>query len=283
MHQNLPVKINVLPARHGISWLVQSLVLLRAQTGRLLLLSLLLQLLLGMTRVPMIGLLIVIAMPALSAGLLQAFQLVAAGQRPLTTTLFVPLAAGQRTGRLLGLGVVMFGVGILSVSLLLSGSEGMLDADLLARIEQGDMEALALIDPQLIMRMGIAVAVGVGLTGTLSFMAIPLLWFRGQKLGTALISGMRALLVNWKPFTVLALALAALLIPAALVVAILFQVAGTAGIFSLVLMGLVVLIALAFQLAVFGTQYCSFRDIYGPDAALPEQGADRPDDTQLLA
>jgi hypothetical protein len=48
-------------------------------------------------------------------------------------------------------------------------------------------------------------------------------------------------------------------------------------------MALVVLIALALQLAVFGTQYCSFRDIYGLDAAPPEPGPGQPGDSQLLA
>lgn len=276
-------EIRIFPARYGISWLVQSLALIRAQPARLLFLAVMLQLILGLTRLPLIGLFIVIAMPALSAGLLQAFRLVAAGQRPLTVTLFAPLAAGPRTGRLLLLGVLLFAIGILSVSLLLTGSESMIDPELLARIEQGDMDALAAIDPQLILQIGMAMVVGVSLSGTLSFMAIPLLWFHDQKLSAALISGIKALFLNWRPFTVLALGLAILLVPVVLIVAILFQVAGTAGIFSVVLIGLVMVIALAFQLAIFGTQYCSFRDIYALDSIEPEAGAGDISDSQLLA
>lgn len=254
---------------------------MRAQPGRLLFLAVLLQLVLGLARVPLIGFFIIIAMPALSAGLLQAFNMIAAGQRPASTVLFVPLAAGPKTGRLLLLGALMVVVGIVAVSLLLAGSESTLDPELVARIEQGDTQALAELDPDLLLRIFGAIAVGVSLSGTLSFMAIPLLWFRDWKLGAALISGIRALFVNWRPFTVLGLGLAALLTPVALALAMLFPVAGTGGVFSLLLLGSIVLVALAFQVLVFGVQYCSFRDIYGLD--VPLAGAGSGADDQLLA
>ncbi len=276
-------KINLLPARHGFAWLAQSLILMRAQPARLLMLALLLQLILGLARLPLIGIFIIMAVPALSAGFLQAFRLVAAGQRPAMVTLFAPLASGRRAGRLLALGALMFVIGILSVSLMLSGSESMLDADLLARIEQGDMDAVAALDPALISRIVVAVAVGISLSGTLSFLAIPLLWFHEQKLGLALISGLRAMFLNWRPFTVLALGLTALLLPVAVAVAILFALAGTAGGLSFILLGLIMLIALAFQLAVFGTQFCSFRDIYGLGSDGTGSGMNQTSDHQLLA
>lgn len=273
--------MNKLPALHGISWLAQGFALMRAQPSRLLFLAVLLQLVLGLARVPLLGFFVVLAMPALSAGLLQAFRMIAAGQRPTSTVLFAPLAAGPKTGRLLLLGALMVVVGIASVSLLLSGSETLLDPELLTRIEQGDTQALAALDPDVLLRMFSAIAVGVALSGTLSFMAIPLLWFNDWKLGAALISGIRALFVNWRPFTVLGLGLAALLIPMALALAILFQAAGSAGVFSVLLLGLILLLALAFQLLIFATQYCSFRDIYGLDAPLAGGGLDAED--QLLA
>lgn len=254
---------------------------MRAQPGRLLFLAVLLQLVLGLARVPLVSFFVIIAMPALSAGLLQAFRMIAAGQRPASTVLFAPLAAGAKTGRLLMLGALMVVVGIVSVSLLLSGSQSTLDPELLVRIEQGDTQALAELDPALLLRMFSSIAVGISLSGTLSFMAIPLLWFHDWKLGAALTSGIRALFVNWRPFTVLGLGLAALLVPVALAVAVLFQTAGTGGVFSLLLVGLMVLVALAFQLLIFGAQYCSFRDIYGLDA--PPAGAGSGADDQLLA
>jgi hypothetical protein len=276
-------KIRVLPGRHGLAWMMQSLLLMRAQPARLLFLAVLLQLLLGLTRIPLLGLLIVIAVPALTAGLLQAFGEVAAGRPATSAALFAPMASGPRTGRLMAMGAVLFAVGILSVSLVLSGSTDLLDAELLARLEQGDMEAVAMLDPDLIMRFALAIAVGVSISGTLSFLAIPLVWFNDSKLGAAFLSGLQALLMNWKPYTVLALAMTAILIPIALAIAVLFQAAGSAGVFAFILLGVIMLLALAFQMLVFGTQYCSYRDIYGikPDPSDPP-GSDQ-DDTQLLA
>ena len=273
----------VLPAAYGLNWLTQSLALMRAQPGRLLLLAVFLQLILGLTRLPVAGLFIMLAVPALSAGILQAFHQVAGGRRPPTAVLLSPLAAGQRTGRLLLLGALMMAVGFGVVSAILAGSENALDPDLLARIEQGDTEALTLIDPQVIFRMAFAIAAGVGLSGTLSFLSIPLVWFGDRKLGVALLEGLKALCVNWRPYTLLALALAGLLVVVALALGILFQAAGSAGLFSVVLLGLVMLIALAFQLLIFGTQYCSFRDIYGLDAPAGLADSTAANDDQLVA
>lgn len=276
-------EIKVLPARHGIAWLAQSFMLIRAQPGRLLFLVVLLQLILGLTRLPVLGIFIIMAMPALSAGLLQSLRLVATGQRPATVTLFVPLASGPRSVRLLLLGVLMFTVGIVSVSLMMSGSAELLDADLLARIEQGDMEAITAIDPAIMTRAFIAIAIGVSISGTLSFLAIPLLWFGDRKLGVALISGLRAMFLNWRPFTMLAFGLMALLVPVAVAIAILFQLAGSSGGLSVILLGAIMLIALVFQLVVFGTQLCSYREIYGLDTDATGSVGGSGDDHQLLA
>lgn len=277
------MKIKVLPARHGLGWLAQSFVLIRAQPGRLLFLVVLLQLILGLTRLPVLGLFIIMVMPALSAGVLHAIRQVANGQRPPAGVLFAPLVSGPRTGRLLLLGALMFVIGILCVSLLLSGSESLLDPELLARIETGDVDAVSALDPDLISRAVMAIAAGVSISGTLSFLAIPLLWFGDQKLGSALIGGLRAMFMNWRPFTMLAVGLMALLVPVAMAMAILFQFAGSSGGLSLLLLGGIMLIALMFQLAVFATQFCSFREIYGLDAGLNDSGSQAADDHQLLA
>jgi len=276
-------KIGVLPASHGLGWLMQSLALVRAQPARLLLLVLLLQLILGLSRLPVLGVLVIIAVPALSAGILQAFRLVAGGQRPTPALLFAPLAARPRTGRLLALGVVLLMVGIFLLSLMLAGSENLLDADLLARIEKGEIDALAALDPVVVRRFMMAVLVTVAISGTLSYLAVPLIWFREEKLGAALVQGLVALLRNWRPFTVLALGLAALLLPLAAAAGILFYLAGAAGALSFVFVGLIMIFTLAFQLVIFGTQYCAFRDIFGLEAGGGGKGPDADQDDQLLA
>lgn len=274
--------IRVVPAMEGLAWLARSVALLRAQPGRLLFLAVVLQLIIGLARIPLLGFFIVLAIPALSAGLLQAFRLIETGLRPPSAVLFSPLAAGQKTGRLLMLGAVMVAIGVVSVSLILSGTDALLDPALVTRIEQGDAQALAELDPNLLLRMVAAIAVGVALTGTLSFMAIPLIWFHDQRLGAALGSGIRALLINWRPFTVLGLGLAALLIPVALVVAMLLQVATSAGALSLLLVGVMMLVALAYQLIVFGAQFCSFCEVYGVETFPPGSPGENQGD-QLLA
>jgi hypothetical protein len=64
---------------------------------RLLFLAVLLQLILGLARVPVLGLIVILAVPALSAGILQAFWLVAAGKRVTVSVLFAGFA-GVKTG-----------------------------------------------------------------------------------------------------------------------------------------------------------------------------------------
>ena len=276
-------KINVLPANYGLGWLMQSLALLRAQPARMLFLALLLQLILGLSRVPVLGVMVIIAVPALSAGILQAFRLVAEGHRPSPALLFAPLVARPRTGRLLALGAVLLLAGIFSLSLMMAGNDNLVDADVLARIEQGEIDALAALDPALVRRFMLAALVTVAVSGTLSYLAVPLIWFRGEKLGAALARGVSALSRNWKPFSILALGMLALLLPLGAAAGFLFYLAGTTGALSSIFVGLILIFTLVFQLIIFGTQYCAFRDIFGLDeeSAGPTSAAGK--DDQLLA
>ena len=60
----------IVPPSHGFAWMVQSLSLIRLQAGRLVLIGLLMQLILGLSQLPLIGLLIMLSVPGLTAGLL---------------------------------------------------------------------------------------------------------------------------------------------------------------------------------------------------------------------
>lgn len=275
-----PTELRRVPAAHGLAWLMQSLSLLRLQAGRLLLVALLMQLVLGLTQLPLIGLLIVLCVPGLSAGLLECFHVTAQGGRPALQLLFRPLASTSHNARLLGLGALVFAVGMVSMSLLLSGSEELLDPALLERIEQGDLEAVASLNQESLGRMALALLIGVAVSGTLSYFAIPLIWFRNCKLGAALTTGLRALIVNWQAFLVLGLGLVLVLVPVALASGFLFAVSGPPGLATAVVMGLVMALLLLFQLMLFGTQYCAFRDIFGL-AAAAAQPVD--DEDQLVA
>jgi hypothetical protein len=118
--------------------------------------------------------------------------------------------------------------------------------------------------------------VGLAISGTLSYFAIPLIWFHDRKLGAALGKGLHALVVNWQPFLALGVGLLLLFLPLALVSGALFSLAG-GGLLTTVVLGLITILLLLFQLMLFGTQYCAFRDIFGMPAeaaAPPEAGGD---------
>jgi hypothetical protein len=102
---------------------------------------------------------------------------------------------------------------------MLSGSQDLLSAELLARIEQGEVDAISELDPAVLMQFAYAVAVGVGISGTLSYLAIPLLWFRNEKLVASIVNGCKVMALNWRAFSMLALVLVLLLIPAAALMA----------------------------------------------------------------
>ena len=281
MNNKSNTEIRVLPTRQGVAWLLQSMALLRAQPGRLLFIAVLLQFMMGLTQLPVIGFLLIISVPALSAGLLQAFLITAEGGRPSPHLLFQPLLSGAKTIRMLAMGALMFIVGILTVSLVLSGNEAMLNQELLMSIEQGDIEALSSLDPALVQSMMFAFLIGISVSGTLSYMTIPLMWFHDHKLGSALVLGLKALFANWKPFLLLGLGLAGLMLPVVMAAGFLFIWAGSAGALSIIVLALVMILLLAFQLILFGTQYCAFRDIFAMESG--PTGSGQPDDSQLVA
>jgi hypothetical protein len=260
-----------------MAWLVQTFVLLRLQPARLLLIALFMQLVLGLTQLPLLGLLVVLSVPGLSAGLLEAFNMTAQARRPGLRTLFVPLASGAHNGRLLAVGALVFGIGIVSMSLLLTGSDELMDPALLSRIEQGDLEALASLNQETLRQMVLAFLVGLSVSGTIGYFAIPLIWFSHFKLGAALLTGLRALFVNWAAFLVLSLGLLLVLLPVAVISGILFSMAASGGLMTTIVLGLIMILLLVFQLLLFGTQYCAFRDIFemtvdaGPPPANEDQ------------
>lgn len=268
------------PAGNGFGWLARSLGLLRMQTARLLLLALLMQLILGLTQLPLLGLLIVLSVPGLTAGLLEAFLVTARGGRPALSLLFAPLASGRHTGRLLAMGALVFAIGVLCISAMLSGSEQLMDPAVLERIEQGDIEAMAALNQESLGRMVLAFVVGIAISGTLSYFTIPLIWFHDRKLGAALGLGLKGLLVNWKPFLALSLGLLLLFLPIAVVSGALFSLVTAGGLASALVMGLIMVLLLLFQMMLFGTQFCAFSDIFGLPAQAPPAAED---DSQLVA
>jgi len=273
--------IRKMPAARGLAWVTGSWAMIKRQPLRLLLISLLFQFLLSFSQANALGLVVILCLPLLSAGLLQAFFLVERGEKPLLAVLFMPFTAGKSVSQLLLLGAIVMALGLLVMSLVLAGQMVDLDPELLKRIEQGDIDALQLVDPAVVENAVIAMAIGAAVSGSITYFSVPLIWFNKQGLGSALIMGLRALGRNWQPLLVIGALLALLAVPIILMFGTFYMSAINDGTASIWLGALVLLIGPVFQLLLFGTQYLAFKDIFGMDDAVDGSVKKAPD--QLVA
>ena len=259
--------IRKLPAARGLAWVTGSWGLVKRQPLRLLLISLFFQFILSFSQTGALGLVVILCLPVLSAGLLHAFFLVENGGKPMVAVLFMPFTSKGNLGALLLLGGVSMALALLVVSFALAGQVLNIDPDIILRIEQGDLDALQQIDPQVMESAVMAMALGATISGTVTYFAIPLIWFRKCQMGNALVTGLRALGRNWKPLLVIGLILAALAVPILLLFVSFYLSALSEGTGSTLLALLLLVIGPLFQLLLFGTQYFAFRDIFGLDEA----------------
>jgi hypothetical protein len=267
--------IERLPAGRGLAWLTAALELLRRQPFRLLLFGLVMQFLAGLTQAGALGILFVLSVPALTAGILRAFYTVDSGQRPPLIMLFSAFGSPDRLLRLVLLGGLMLAGAIAAVMLVLSGTIAGMPPDTLARLEQGDVEALLTVDPGILERLMFALIAGLLISGTLSYFAVPLIAFMDLPLGRAIAAGLSGMLRNWRPFLVLGLVLAVLAVPVAVLSALVLGLSATGSGVSPLLTLLMLLAAVIYQMIVFATQYVAFREIFGlrpPAARLTEDG-----------
>jgi len=268
MSDQAPLSIRKLPAARGLAWVSGSWGLVKRQPLRLLLISLFFQFLLSFSQTGPLGLVVILCLPVLSAGLLHAFLLVEHGEKPMLAVLFMPFTAKGSIGSLLLLGGVAMAVALLIVTLALAGQMLDIDPDIIIRIEQGDLDALQLIDPQVMQSAVLAMALGAAISGSITYFSVPLIWFRKQKVGSALITGLKGLGRNWKPLLVIGLFLAIVAVPIVLLFGSFYLSALSQGTASTLLGFLLLLLGPMFQLLLFGTQYLAFRDIFGLDEAV---------------
>lgn len=270
----------VLPPSRGFAWLGQSVAILRFQAGRLLFLAVLMQVIISLVQVPILGLFVLLSVPALNAGILEAFHQAGRGQPPQVSLLFAPLASSRHRARFLLMGGLILLISVVCVTFVL-GSTTEIDEALLMRLQQGDMAALDEIDPTFIQRLMASFLISVAISGTVTFFSIPLVWFLGRGLGRSIAEGLRALMANWKPMLGLGLVLLAVFLPVSLLLMLFMQLALAGGLLGTLGMGLVLMVVLMFQLLLFGTQYCSFREIFGLETPEPEEA--QASDDQLVA
>jgi hypothetical protein len=269
-----------LPASRGLAWFSGSLALIRAQPVRLFLIGLVLQFLMGLTQASALGLLLVIAIPALTAGVMESMSLVERGFRPPLMTLFCAFSDSQKVMRLFIISLIMIAVGLLSASVLLSGVAGSLDPEFLSQLEQGDVEALSSADPALIQSLAFALVVGLFVSGSLAYFAVPLIWFHKMPAGTAILEGLVGMMKNWLPFLVLGGLLAIVALPVGILSATLLANALMEGQGSTLLTLLMLLMMVAYQLLIFGAQFLSFKEIFGTGE---DESGPTTDDNQLVA
>jgi hypothetical protein len=276
MSDQEPQPIRKLPAARGLAWVSGSWGLVKRQPLRLLLISLFFQFLLSFSQMGPLGMVVILCLPVLSAGLLQAFFLVEHGEKPMLAVLFMPFTAKGSIGSLLLLGGIAMAVALLIVTLTLAGQMLDIDPNIILRIEQGDLDALQLIDPQVLQSAVLAMAIGAAISGSITYFAVPLIWFRKHGVGSALIMGLKALARNWKPLLVIGLFLGLLAVPIVLLFGYFYLSALNEGAASAFLGFLLLMIGPMFQLLLFGTQYLAFRDIFGLDeAAVPAKADDQ--------
>jgi hypothetical protein len=272
MSDQVPQPIRKLPAARGLAWVSGSWGLVKRQPLRLLLISLFFQFLLSFSQMGPLGMVVILCLPILSAGLLQAFFLVEQGEKPMLAVLFMPFTVKGSIGSLLLLGGIAMAVALMVVTLTLAGQMMDIDPDIIVRIEQGDLDALQLIDPRVLQSAVLAMAIGAAISGSITYFAVPLIWFRKHGVGSALIMGLKGLGRNWKPLLVIGLFLGLLAVPIVLLFGSFYLSALNEGAASTLLGFLLLMIGPMFQLLLFGSQYLAFRDIFGLDepAVLPK-------------
>lgn len=265
MNQNPQQPYNKVSAARGLAWVAGSWELVRRQPLRLMLISLFFQFFLSLSQVEAFGLLLILCLPVLSAGMLHAFLLVERGERPTLAVLFMPFTVRGIVSRLLLLGALVMVLGILVVSMVLAGQMMDVDPEILTQIEQGNLDALQLIDPQILENTIIAMAIAAAISGSITYFSVPLIWFKKQPVGVAVIFGLKAMARNWRPLLVIGLMLGLLAIPIVLLFGSFYLSALSGGNASNVLTVLLLILGPMFQLLLFGTQYLAFRDIFGLD------------------
>jgi hypothetical protein len=195
--------------------------------------------------------------------------------------LFMPFTAKSSVSRLLLLGGIVLVLGLLLVSLILVGEVVDIDPQIMSRIEQGDLDAIQLIDPKVMESAIMAMAIAAAVSGAITYFSVPLIWFRKQATGRAVVLGLKAMGRNWKPLLVLGCLLGVLAVPIALLFASFYLSALSEGSASVWLAFLLLLLGPLFQLLLFSTQYLAFRDIFGLDEASTVSGKTKTD--QLVA
>lgn len=233
--------------------------------------------------IPLVGQgLLAVLTPLLTAGVLKACADIAAGRRPVPTTLFAAWSDPQKRGALLLVGLWGILGSVIAISILAVW--------LGAQLEPEQLEA-AMASPETLAAVLADTAIGGGLilaalTMALvmasMYFAIPLIMFGRAPVMASLLTSIRAVLHNFTAFLGLGIAVVLFVVALGLIMLVLASVLGIAlGQFGAMLIQVLFLLMTMFiQMVMAATQYVAFRDVFG----MPGDGeGDQKEDDQLLA
>ena len=176
------------------------------------------------------------------------------------------------------MGALLTMIAFVVISWLLSGIPELNDPELIARLEQGDIDAVLGLDPEVVRRTLFALVAGGLASGVIGFFAIPLVWFRKMSLLAAATNGLKALFRNFLAFVLLLVGVMALCIPMFIVLGTIVGFTVIAGGLGILQYALFLLVVLGVQLLVYGTQYCAYAEIFALDADQSPGPSIGPDD-----
>lgn len=263
-----PGKIDIRRAgfARGLRWVVASAGLLAAGFRSLAAVAGLWLLVSMVQLVPLIGPpLLAVMTPLLTAGLLTAFDQVAAGRHPRPGVLFAGWQDPRSRLGLLVIGLWLVVGMMLAIMVLASWLGGQLEAGELERA-MDNPEALMQLLGGLDMGGGLLVAalIMTVILATIYF-GIPLVMFWTWPPLAALMLSLRAVVINWAAFlgfgvAVLALGMAVIVVMTVVILPVSVAL-GQAGMFIGQI--LAILAALFVQVVMAGAQYLAFRDVFG--------------------
>ena len=274
------MNIKKVPAILGKKWLLDGSDLFSRCTISFLLFGLLVQLLTLLLAVPLIGVVVVVVLPALIAGALDVSRQLDSGNPVQLGSFFAPFSDQASRRPLLLLGLFNLLIGLLASIIMASSVATLGESNLLELLQSGDPETLVNINLSPLFSLILQLTLVLSLVTALNFFAVPLVAFQKVAPLKAMLISFKACLVNWAPMLVYGLAVMALFIVVALLLMLIATLAvmlfGGSTFAGQVMTLLTIPVLISIQMILLCAQYLAYRDIFDAEPV-------RPASDQLLA
>lgn len=261
------MQIKRIPAGRGKKWLLEGSDLFAHSVISFLLFGLLIQLLTLLIAVPFIGVLVVLVLPTLVAGALDVSRQLDSG-KPVHLGSFFALFSDPAARRpLLTLGFFNLLIGVLASLVLASSLAALSESGLLELMQSGNVETLANINLSPLFSLIVELTLVLSLVSALNFFAVPLVAFQQTAPLQAMLTSIRACLVNWAPMLVYGLVVSVLFAVVALILMLFATLAmivlGNNTMASQIMTLLIIPVLISMQMILLCAQYLAYRDIFG--------------------